>query len=125
MPRTKNQKQTSLTPSSANFSQYIDTEITPFLYDSCNRNIANQLIVLIQYLERKRYDFSADRAFQTRPICISEIAEHFLVTVRSVQRWLSKLESFGILHRQFRKDPQHRCQSQSKKGPDRGVKLVH
>lgn len=107
MTTIKSQHRILPKPSSACFAEYVETKVTPFLYDQCNRDMANQLLVLIQYLERKRYDFSASRAFQTRPICINQIAEHFRVTHRSVQRWFALLESFGLLVREYRKDPKH------------------
>lgn len=96
------------TPSTAQFGHYIETVAAPALHDAYSRNKANQLLLVLYKLERARYDFSKDRAFQTRPICIGELAEHFDVSHRSVQRWLAALEQVGILTREYRKDPSSR-----------------
>ena len=96
------------TPSTAQFGQYIKTVAKPALYAAHSRAVASQLLNLLYYLEHERYDFSKDRAYQTRPICINELAEYFEVTHRSVQRWLAALEDLGILVREYRKDPSSR-----------------
>jgi len=96
------------TPSTAQFAHFIHTVAKPALFKAYGREYANQLINLIHYLEHKRYDFSKDRAYQTRPLCINELAEYWGVSHRSVQRWLAALESHGILEREYRKDPQSR-----------------
>lgn len=96
------------TPSTAQFGQYIKTVAKPALYAAHTRPVATQLLNVLYYLEHERYDFSKDRAYQTRPICINELAEYFEVTQRSVQRWLAALEKLGIIVREFRKDPASR-----------------
>lgn len=96
------------TPSTAQFGQYIKTVAKPALYAAHSRAVATQLLNVLYYLEHERYDFSKDRAYQTRPICINELAEYFEVTHRSVQRWLAALEDLGILVREYRKDPASR-----------------
>lgn len=93
------------TPSTAQFAKYIRNVVKPKLYATASRSLANQLLTLLNYLEQERYDFSSDRAYQTRPICIQELAEYFEVTKRSVQRWLAALEALGFAQRIFRKDP--------------------
>lgn len=96
------------TPSTAQFHDYITRYAKPLLYRQHSRPLANQLMLVLYYLEHQRYDFSKDRAYQTRPICIHELAEHFEVTDRSVQRWLAMLEALAIIRREYRKDPDSR-----------------
>ncbi|GGX72557.1 hypothetical protein GCM10007385_46680 [Tateyamaria omphalii] len=96
------------TPNTATYHTYVDEVVTPTLYDNFNRNMANALLALLRFLEQRRYDFSADRAFQTRPISVAAIADHFRVTTRSVQRWFANLERVGIAARVYRKNPGHK-----------------
>jgi DNA-binding Lrp family transcriptional regulator len=95
------------TPSTHQFITYLEEEIRPLLTEKFSRPQVSVLIDLLRFLEQQRYDFSADRAFQTRPISNAAIADQFGVTERSVRRWIAQLEGLGILERQKRKNPHH------------------
>jgi hypothetical protein len=97
-----------LKPSSASFRTYLEEVVRPLLASHVSRAQVSVLIDLLGFLEQQRYDFSAERAFQTRPLANAAIAERFSVTVRSVRRWLADLESLGLIARQYRKNPHHR-----------------
>lgn len=96
------------TPNTRNFAKYLEEEVRPALAGQFSRTQVSVLIDLLRFLEEQRYDYSADRAFQTRPIPNAAIAERFGVTERSVRRWLSQLEDLGILSREHLKNPRHR-----------------
>ncbi len=100
-------KRRKLTPSSHNFTRYIEEEVRPILQERCSRPQVSVLIDLLNFLEQQRYDFSADRAFQTRPISNAAIAAQFRVTARTVRRWIAQLETLGIVERLSRKNPHH------------------
>ena len=104
MTRTKK----PLTPSSARFRTYIEEAVRPLLSTHVGRAQVSVLIDLLGFLEQQRYDFSAARAFQTRPLANAAIAERFGVTLRSVRRWLADLEALGLIAREYRKNPHHR-----------------
>lgn len=93
------------TPSTHLFKTYIEQHVRPLLRDKYSRPQVSVMVDLLMYLEQQRYDFSADRAFQTRPISNASIAALFDVTERSVRRWMSQLEELGILKREHRKNP--------------------
>ena len=80
----------------------------PLLASHVSRAQVSVLIDLLGFLEQQRYDFSAGRAFQTRPLANAAIAERFSVTVRSIRRWLADLEALGLIAREYRKNPHHR-----------------
>lgn len=95
------------TPSTHQFITYLEEEIRPLLAETFSRPQVSVLIDLLRFLEQQRYDFSADRAFQTRPISNAAIADQFGVTERTVRRWIAQLEALGIVERQKRKNPHH------------------
>ena len=97
-----------LKPSSASFRTYLEEVVRPLLVCHVSRAQVSVLIDLLGFLEQQRYDFSAARAFQTRPLANAAIAERFGVTVRSVRRWLADLETLGLIAREYRKSPHHR-----------------
>lgn len=97
-----------LKPSSASFRTYLEEVVRPLLASHVSRAQVSVLIDLLGWLEQQRYDFSAGRAFQTRPLANAAIAERFSVTVRSVRRWLADLETLGLIAREYRKNPHHR-----------------
>jgi len=97
-----------LKPSSASFRTYLEEVVRPLLASHVSRAQVSVLIDLLGWLEQQRYDFSAGRAFQTRPLANAAIAERFSVTVRSVRRWLADLETHGLIAREYRKNPHHR-----------------
>jgi len=97
-----------LKPSSASFRTYLEEVVRPLLAAHVSRAQVSVLIDLLGFLEQQRYDFSAGRAFQTRPLANAAIAERFGVTVRSVRRWLADLETLGLIAREYRKNPHHR-----------------
>lgn len=103
---TKPQK--PLKPSSASFRTYLEDVVRPLLASRVSRAQVSVLIDLLGFLEQQRYDFSAARAFQTRPVSNAAIAERFSVTIRSVRRWLAELETLGLIAREYRKNPHHR-----------------
>lgn len=80
----------------------------PLLASRVSRAQVSVLIDLLGFLEQQRYDFSAARAFQTRPLSNAALAERFGVTVRSIRRWLGQLEALGLIAREYRKSPRHR-----------------
>lgn len=95
------------TPSTHQFNKHIEEQIRPALSERYSRPQVSVLIDLLRFLEQQRYDFSASRAFQTRPISNAAIADHFGVVIRTVRRWLAQLEQVGILSRVERKNPNH------------------
>jgi len=97
-----------LKPSSASFRTYLEEVVRPLLACHVSRAQVSVLIDLLGFLEQQRYDFSAARAFQTRPLANAAIAERFGVTIRSVRRWLADLETLGLIAREYRKNPHHR-----------------
>jgi len=97
-----------LKPSSASFRTYLEEIVRPLLAAHVSRAQVSVLIDLLGFLEQQRYDFSAGRAFQTRPLANAALAERFSVTVRSIRRWLADLESLGLIAREYRKNPHHR-----------------
>ncbi|CUX79986.1 hypothetical protein [Roseibaca calidilacus] len=97
-----------LKPSSASFRTYLEEVVRPLLASHVSRAQVSVLIDLLGFLEQQRYDFSAGRAFQTRPLANAAIAERFSVTVRSIRRWLADLEALGLIAREYRKNPHHR-----------------
>lgn len=97
-----------LKPSSASFRTYLEEVVRPLLTSHVSRAQVSVLIDLLGFLEQQRYDFSAGRAFQTRPVANAAIAERFGVTIRSVRRWLADLETLGLIAREYRKSPHHR-----------------
>jgi len=97
-----------LKPSSASFRTYLEEVVRPLLASHVSRAQVSVLIDLLGFLEQQRYDFSAGRAFQTRPLANAAIAERFSVTVRSIRRWLADLETLGLIAREYRKNPNHR-----------------
>lgn len=98
---------TKPTPSTHQFNTYLEQEVRPRLAEEYSRPQVSVLIDLLRFLEQQRYDFSADRAFQTRPISNAAIADQFGVTERTVRRWMAQLEKMGIVERQSRKNPRH------------------
>lgn len=97
----------ALTPSSKSFNSYIEEVVRPLLAERCTPIAASRMIDLLKWLEQQRYDFSAGRAFQTRPLSNAAIADIFRVTMRSVRRWFADLEALGLLAREHRKNPRH------------------
>lgn len=96
------------TPNTHQFTKYLEEEVLPILRGNVSRTQVSVLMDVLRFLEQQRYDYSADRAFQTRPISNAAIAERFDVTERTVRRWFSQLEDLGILTREHRKNPNHR-----------------
>ena len=95
-------------PSTHQFSNYLRDEVRPILEANYSRPQVWVLIGLMTYLEQQRYDYSADRAFQTRPLSNAAIADHMKVTERTVRRWMSGLEKLGIIRRVQSKNPRHK-----------------
>lgn len=109
----KNRNETSrcavrAAPSSRVFHTYMRTVLRPILEGEFSRMQVSVFMELFSYLEQTRYDFSADRAYQTRPISNAEIADHFGVQIRTVRRWIAALEKLGILKRDPKKNPCHK-----------------
>ncbi|WP_299592946.1 hypothetical protein [uncultured Tateyamaria sp.] len=96
------------TPSTRNFDTYLSEIVRPLLHEHYARRQVSVLIDLLRHLEGLRYDYSASRAFQTKPIANAAIAEVMRVTERTVRRWMGQLERLGILTRETRKNPHHR-----------------
>lgn len=96
-----------ITPSTQKFRAYIEECVRPHLSEHCSRQQVSVLIDLLTWLEQQRYDYSAARAFQTRPLANAAIADRFGVTVRSVRRWFAQLEELGIIARELRKNAHH------------------
>ena len=100
-------KPPSHTPSTHRFKVYLEEIVRPKLKEQLSRAQVSVLIDVLGWLEQQRYDYSAHRAFQTRPISNAHIASVFEVTERSVRRWMALLEKLGILERRFRKNIRH------------------
>ncbi|CAM4125764.1 hypothetical protein [Palleronia rufa] len=96
------------TPSTRTFAAWIEDHVRPLLIANFSRPQVSVLIDLLRFLEQQRYDFSADRAFQTRPLSNARIADALAVTDRTVRRWLAHLERLGLVERVHRKNPHHR-----------------
>lgn len=96
------------TPSTHTFSAWIEEHVRPVLSANFSRPQVSVLIDLLRFLEQQRYDFSADRAFQTRPLSNARIADALSVTDRTVRRWFAHLERLGLVERVHRKNPHHR-----------------
>lgn len=103
----KNNQQ-SPTPSTRTYSEWIEEHVRPLLTENFSRPQVSVLIDLLRFLEQQRYDFSADRAFQTRPLSNARIAEAFCVTERTVRRWFAHLERLELVDRVYRKSRHHR-----------------
>ena len=95
------------TPNTHRFKSYIEEVVRPQLQKHLSRPQVSVLIDVVSWLEQQRYDYSADRAFQTRPLSNAKIAATFDVTERTVRRWMALLEKLGILERKFRKNIRH------------------
>jgi len=95
-------------PNSHQFSNYLRDEVQPILEANYSRQQVWVLMGLMAYLEQQRFDYSADRAFQTRPISNAAIAAHMKVTERTVRRWMCSLEKLGIIRRVQSKNPKHK-----------------
>lgn len=89
------------------FQIYLRQTVTPKLREHVSRMQVSVFVDLLVYLEQQRYDYSADRAFQTRPLSNAQIAHDFDVTARTVRRWFRFLEQIGILARELRKNLGH------------------
>lgn len=105
---TGKRRETRPTPNTHQFTKYLEDEVLPILRENVTRTQVSVLMDVLRFLEQQRYDYSADRAFQTRPISNAAIAARFDVTERTVRRWFAQLEDLGILTREHRKNPNHR-----------------
>ena len=105
---TAQHTQTPPAPNTNKFRSYIEELVRPTLLKHVSTGQVSVFIDLLTWLEQQRFDYSGRRAFKTRPISNSQIAETFQVTERSVRRWMALLEQHGIIEREFRKSSQHR-----------------
>jgi len=104
MSRTK----PALLPTTNSFRTWIEDHVRPLLSKHITRGRVSVMIDLLTWLEQQRYDFRAARAFQTRPLAMGRIADHFGVTIRSVRRWFAELEELNLIAREYSKNRKHR-----------------
>lgn len=94
-------------PTTALFARFM-TEVARPLLRKNYKSHGTTLAAVLLYLEQARYDFSADRAFQTRPISNAEIASEHGVSIDTAKRWIRQLEAVGLVKRQFRRNIHHK-----------------
>lgn len=101
------QSKTLPKPSSAVFYKFVKEVARPLLLKSHTGSHAAKLSALLLYFEQTRYDFSAERAFQTRPISNAEVAAEFGISIDTAKRWIRQLEAVGLVNRQYRRNRHH------------------
>lgn len=94
-------------PTTAQFARFM-TEVARPLLRKTYKSHGTTLAAVLLYLEQARYDFSADRAFQTRPISNAEIASEHGVSIDTAKRWIRQLEAVGLVKRQLRRNIHHK-----------------
>jgi len=94
-------------PSTHQFKKHIDEVVKPTLLERFGKH-AWRMIGFLHHLEQLRYDYSANRAFQTRPVSNGALADYMGVTERTIRRWMVALEDLGIIRREHRKSRHHR-----------------
>lgn len=105
---TKNLSKAAPTPTTNRFRKYIEELVRPTLLKHVSNTQVSVFIDLLTWLEQQRFDYSGRRAFSTKPLSNSLIAETFQVTERSVRRWMALMERHGFIERVFRKNTNHR-----------------
>ena len=98
----------ALLPTTNAFRAWIEDHVRPLLLQRISRGRVSVMIDLLTWLEQQRYDFRAARAFQTRPLAMGRIADHFSVSTRTARRWFAELEDFGLIAREYSKNRRHR-----------------
>lgn len=97
-----------LLPTTHSFRVWIEDHVRPLLKQHMSRGRVSVMIDMLTWLEQQRYDFRAARAFQTRPLAMGAIAEHFSISIRSARRWFAELEKLGLIAREYSKNRRHR-----------------
>lgn len=102
------QRRNQITPSTHYFANWIEECVRPLLKTAFEREKVSVLIDMLRFLEQQRFDFSAGRAFKTRPLAVELISTRMDVTKESVRRWFRQLEALGVVKREYRKNPHHK-----------------